>query len=185
MVATQSSMLKLGTKASSFKLFDTNSRRTVTFSPSTTGKGFLFAFICNHCPFVIHLKKHFPRVFNNWSNQGIKVYAISSNDTIEYPADSPEKMSEETLEFNFDFPYLFDETQHVARAFKATCTPDFFLFNEHQKLVYRGQYDSSRPGGQIEVSGEDLINAVNRMIAGEKPSKNQIPSLGCNIKWKK
>ena len=124
-------------------------------------------------------------MFNNWLDQGIKVYAISSNDTIEYPADSPEKMSEETLEFNFNFPYLFDETQHVARAFKATCTPDFFLFNEHQKLVYRGQYDSSRPGGQIEVSGEDLINAVNRMIAGEKPSENQIPSLGCNIKWKK
>ena len=185
MVATQSSMLKLGTKASTFKLFDTNSRRTVTFSPSITGKGFLFAFICNHCPFVIHLKKHFPGVFNNWLDQGIKVYAISSNDTIEYPADSPEKMSEETLEFNFNFPYLFDETQQVARAFKATCTPDFFLFNEHQKLVYRGQYDSSRPGGQIEVSGEDLINAVNRMIAGEKPAENQIPSLGCNIKWKK
>ena len=101
MVATQSSMLKLGTKASPFKLFDTNSRRTVTFSPSITGKGFLFAFICNHCPFVIHLKKHFPGVFNNWLDRGIKVYAISSNDTTEYPADSPEKMSEETLEFNF------------------------------------------------------------------------------------
>ena len=124
-------------------------------------------------------------MFNNWLDLGLKVYAISSNDPIGYPADSPERMLEETKEFNFNFPYLFDETQNVAQAFKATCTPDFFLFNEHQKLVYRGQYDSSRPGGQIEVSGKDLINAVNRMIAGEKPSENQIPSLGCNIKWKK
>ena len=104
MVATQSSMLKLGTKASSFKLFDTNSGRTVNFSPSTIGKGFLFAFICNHCPFVIHLKKHFPGVFNNWLDLGLKVYAISSNDPIGYPADSPERMLEETKEFNFNFP---------------------------------------------------------------------------------
>lgn len=124
-------------------------------------------------------------MFNSWLDLGLKVYAISSNDPIEYPADSPERMLEETKEFNFNFPYLFDENQDVAQAFKATCTPDFFLFNECQKLVYRGQYDSSRPGGQIEVSGKDLINAVNRMIAGKKPSENQIPSLGCNIKWKK
>jgi len=124
-------------------------------------------------------------VFNSWLDLGLRVYAISSNDPIEYPADSPERMLEETKEFNFNFPYLFDENQDVAQAFKATCTPDFFLFNECQKLVYRGQYDSSRPGGQIEVSGKDLINAVNRMIAGKKPSENQIPSLGCNIKWKK
>ena len=124
-------------------------------------------------------------MFNSWLDLGLKVYAISSNDPIEYPADSPERMLEETKEFNFNFPYLFDENQDVAQAFKATCTPDFFLFNECQKLVYRGQYDSSRPGGQIEVSGKDLINAVNRMIAGEKPAENQIPSLGCNIKWKK
>ena len=124
-------------------------------------------------------------MFNSWLDLGLRVYAISSNDPIEYPADSPERMLEETKEFNFNFPYLFDENQDVAQAFKATCTPDFFLFNECQKLVYRGQYDSSRPGGQIEVSGKDLINAVNRMIAGKKPSENQIPSLGCNIKWKK
>lgn len=124
-------------------------------------------------------------MFNSWLDLGLKVYAISSNDPIEYPADSPERMLEETKELNFNFPYLFDENQDVAQAFKATCTPDFFLFNECQKLVYRGQYDSSRPGGQIEVSGKDLINAVNRMIAGKKPSENQIPSLGCNIKWKK
>ena len=185
MVATKSSMLKLGTKAPSFKLFDTNSGRTVNFSSSTIGKGFLFAFICNHCPFVIHLKKHFPRVFNKWLEQGLKVYAISSNDPIKYPADSPKQMTKDTKQFNFNFPYLFDESQQVAKNYKATCTPDFFLFNEQKELVYRGQYDSSRPGGQIEVSGKDLINAVDRMIAGEKPSVNQTPSLGCNIKWKK
>mgnify|MGYP001605476452 CR=1 FL=1 len=185
MVATQSSMLKLNTKASPFTLFDTNSGSAVSFSCSTVGKGFLFAFICNHCPFVIHLKRHFPDLFNNLVDQGIKVYAISSNDSIEYPADSPEQMAKEAKESNFNFPYLFDETQQVAQDYKATCTPDFFLFNEHQKLVYRGQYDSSRPGGEIEVSGKDLINAVDRMVAGEKPLANQIPSLGCNIKWKK
>ena len=185
MVATQSSMLKLGTKASSFKLLDTNSGKTISFSHSTVGRGFLFAFICNHCPYVIHLKKHFPGLFNNWLVQGLKVYAISSNDPLEYPADSPEKMSEETKDLHFNFPYLFDENQIVAQSFKATCTPDFFLFNENQELFYRGQYDSSRPGGKIEVNGKDLINAVNRMIAGENPPGNQTPSLGCNIKWKK
>ena len=184
MVATHSNMLPLGTKAPSFELKDTCSKEVVHFSLETKGKGFLIAFICNHCPFVIHLKSHFPSLFNEWVKKGLKIYAISANDSVMYPADSPEQMGFEAKQLNFKFPYLFDETQSIAQSFKAACTPDFFLYNEKQELFYRGQYDDSRPGGNINVTGNDIKNAVNLLLAGKGPPRNQYPSLGCNIKWK-
>jgi peroxiredoxin len=184
MVATQSNMTPLGTKAPSFQLKDARTKKIVKFSLNTKGKGFLVLFICNHCPYVIHLKNHFPLLFNEWLQQGLKIYAISANDSVKYPSDSPEKMETEANKLGFHFPYLFDETQVVARAYKAACTPDFFLYNDKQELFYRGQYDNSRPDGKIKVSGRDIKNAVNLLFLGECPPKNQIPSLGCNIKWK-
>ena len=184
MVATHSNMVPLGTKAPSFQLKDTCSEEMVHFSSETKGKGFLFAFICNHCPFVIHLKHHFPALFNKCRKKGLKIYAISANDSVKYPEDSPEKMGFEAKQLNFEFPYLFDKTQSVAQSFKATCTPDFFLYNEQQELFYRGQYDDSRPGGNINVTGNDIKNAVNLLLSSESPPRNQSPSIGCNIKWK-
>ncbi len=184
MVATKSTMLPLGTKSPSFQLQDPRTNNLVEFSSDTKGKGFLFAFICNHCPFVVHLKKHFPELFNKWVKVGIKVYAISANDSVKYPDDSPEKMAQEAIKMNFNFPYLYDESQAVAKTFQASCTPDFFLFNEKKELFYRGQYDGSRPNRSDEVTGEDLSNAVNLMLNGEEPPRDQLPSIGCNIKWK-
>jgi|TARA_B110000037_G_C16849581_1_gene395287 peroxiredoxin len=184
MVATHSKMSPLGTKAHPFQLENTCDTEMVNFSSETEGKGFLIAFICNHCPFVIHLKDHFPLLFNEWVKTGLKIYAISANDSEKYPSDSPENMKNEAKQLKFDFPYLFDETQSVAHSYKAACTPDFFLYNEKKELFYRGQYDSSRPGGEIDVTGSDIKNAVNLLLSQGKPPENQIPSLGCNIKWK-
>ena len=177
-------MIPLGTKAHPFTLLDTRSREMISFSDQTKGKGFLFAFICNHCPFVIHLKNHFPTLFNQWNKEDLKVYAISANDAVKYPDDSPHKMALDAEEFNFEFPYLFDETQEIAKLYGAVCTPDFFLYDGNQKLYYRGQYDSSRPGSGEEATGTDLINAVSLLLSGKSTPLDQRPSLGCNIKWK-
>ena len=184
MVATYSNMLPLGTKASSFNLWDSVSNQRKSFSLETEGKGFLMAFICNHCPFVVHLKNHLPDLFNNFIKQGIKVYAISANDSIKYPADSPENMATEARRLKFDFPYLFDENQETAVTYKAACTPDFFLFNKNKELFYRGQYDDSRPSNNIQITGSDISNAVNLLLKDKDAPKNQTPSIGCNIKWK-
>ena len=184
MVATNSKMIPLGTAAPAFNLQDVSSGEEVNFSHKMKGKGFLIAFICNHCPFVTHLSNHFTSLFNNWIKLGIKVYAISSNDSLQYPADSPNEMAILSKRLEFCFPYLYDSTQEVAKSYNAVCTPDFFLFKEDKKLFYRGQYDSSRPSNDISVTGADITNAVNLMLEGKKPPKDQIPSLGCNIKWK-
>lgn len=184
MVATNSKMIPLGTTAPTFNLLNVCSGEEVNFSRNTKGKGFLMAFICNHCPFVIHLREHFTSLFNKYQELGIKVYAISSNDSQQYPADSPDEMAILAKKLNFCFPYLHDSTQEIAKKYKATCTPDFFLFEESKNLFYRGQYDNSRPSNKICVTGEDITNAVNLMLEGKKPPQNQIPSLGCNIKWK-
>ena len=184
MVATKSKMLPLGIEAPAFELIDPRKNDLVKFSSETNGTGFLIAFICNHCPYVIHLKQHFPALFNNWIKNGIKIYAISSNDSAKYPADSPQKMASEAEKLGFDFPYLYDESQEVAKHYQAACTPDFFLFDQHKRLFYRGRYDGSKPGGKEEVTGCDLSDAVARMLGGELPPSNQIPSLGCNIKWR-
>ena len=177
-------MIPLGTKAHPFTLLDTRTGEIVSFSNQTEGKGFLFAFICNHCPFVIHLKNHFPTLFNQWSKEGVKVYTISANDAVKYPDDSPQKMAMDAEEFKFEFPYLYDETQEIAKLYGAVCTPDFFLYDGNQKLYYRGQYDSTRPGNGEEVTGTDLVNAVSLLLSGKSPPTDQRPSLGCNIKWK-
>jgi peroxiredoxin len=184
MVATESNMLPLGTQAPPFKLQDSVSKNLCTFSNKTQGKGFLIAFICNHCPYVVHLKNHLPGLFNNFLKQGLKIYAISANDQDKFPADSPEKMAIEAKHLNFAFPYLFDESQEVAKSYKAACTPDFFLFDRNKELFYRGQYDDSRPNKNLEVTGNDITNAVNLMLQGKDAPRKQIPSLGCNIKWK-
>ena len=184
MVATQSNMLPLGTVAPSFSLLDPRSNDFVSFSNKSKGSGFLIGFICNHCPYVIHLKDHFPFFFNSFLKKHIQVFLISSNDPLKYPDDSPEKMAIEAENLGLKFPYLFDENQEVAKSYQAACTPDFFLFNQNKELFYRGQYDCSRPGNNINVTGKDISNATNRMLKGYNPPANQIPSIGCNIKWK-
>ena len=184
MVATKSKMLPLGTKAPYFELLDTRTKEWVSFSDKTKRSGYLMAFICNHCPYVIHLKSHLPILFNELLGKNLSVFAISSNDANKYPADSPEKMSDLARELDFKFPYLYDESQETAKSYRAACTPDFFLFDENKELFYRGQYDESRPSNQSKVSGKDLTNAIELMLNGKPPPPEQIPSLGCNIKWK-
>ena len=147
-------------------------------------KGFLVAFICNHCPYVVHIRESFVAVSKKLQSKGIEVVAINSNDSDMYPEDSPEKMKEYADRFHYSFPYLYDETQNVAKAFDAACTPDFYLFDQSKKLYYRGEFDSSRPGNQVPCDGETLMQAANDMLAQAAPPANQRPSLGCNIKWK-
>jgi thiol-disulfide isomerase/thioredoxin len=149
-----------------------------------TDKGLVVMFICNHCPFVKHLREALARFGEAAQTLGVGVVAISSNDAEAYPDDGPEAMAREKAEAGYTFPYLFDESQAVARAFEAACTPDFYLFDGQGRLVYRGQFDGSRPGNHVPVTGEDLMGAVEALVAGRPISADQHPSLGCNIKWK-
>ena len=183
MARTPSTMLELGTAAPSFALPDTNGD-VVTLESAAAGRPLLVAFICNHCPFVIHLKEGLAAFGQEMKERGLSMVAISSNDVENYPQDSPELMAEDAATYGYSFPYLYDESQDVAKAYEAACTPDFFLFDQDLKLVYRGQFDGSRPGNEIEVTGEDLRAAANAVLAGDKPSSEQRASLGCNIKWK-
>jgi thiol-disulfide isomerase/thioredoxin len=144
----------------------------------------LVMFICRHCPFVKHLEKGLAQLGRDYNGSGVGIVAISSNDAANYPDDAPESLAEQAHTVGFSFPYLYDETQEVARAYGAACTPDFFLFDEGLKLVYRGQFDDSRPGSGIPVTGRDLRAAMDALIAGQPISPEQHPSLGCNIKWK-
>ena len=184
MVATQSCMLPIGTIAPRFSLEDVTSKEIVELKSGDKSKGYLVAFICNHCPFVIHLLNHLPIEFNRLQENGIKVFAISSNDIENYPQDSPGAMQQLAQDYNFKFPYLYDENQEVAVSYTAACTPDFFLFDENLSLFYRGRYDSSRPGSDKVVSGEDLLSAVDCLLNEKKVPEEQLPSIGCNIKWK-
>ena len=184
MVATNSSMLPIGTKAEYFSLEDVRSKNIVELKKENDVKGYLIAFICNHCPFVIHLLEHLTVQLNEMQKEGIKVLTISSNDVENYPQDSPEKMKELAQSYGFEFPYLFDESQEVAISFRAACTPDFFLFDAHLELFYRGRYDSSRPGSQHPVTGNDLVKAVDCLQLGNPYPEEQMPSIGCNIKWR-
>lgn len=177
-------MLALQTKAPDFSLWDTVSQSSFDFKNFDRSKAYLVSFICNHCPYVVHLMDHLVEQFNRWADQEICVVAICSNDQEKYPADGPEKMKEMSIVNNFAFPYLHDEDQQVAKDFTAACTPDFFLFDCEKLLYYRGQYDNSRPGNDLPVTGKDLINAVNSLLQGKPPPKLQIPSIGCNVKWK-
>jgi len=183
MVKTASTMLPLGTMAPDFSLINVNGQ-TVSRSDFQDAKGLLVIFMCNHCPFVIHLADQLAQFARDYHDAGLAIVAISSNDVSNHPQDSPEQMVHEAEQRGYIFPYLYDEEQEVAKAYHAACTPDFFLFDGNHQLVYRGQFDSSRPDSGIPVSGEDLRQAVDAMLAGQPVSEDQKPSLGCNIKWK-
>ncbi len=184
MAAVESTMLELNTQAPDFTL-PIVTGGTLNFNNyAQKAKGTVVCFICNHCPFVKHLNKQLVAIANKYIQQGISFVAISSNDVENYPADAPDKMVEVVREEGYPFPYLYDESQEVAKLYEAACTPDFYLFDGDQKLVYRGQFDSSRPGNGQEVTGEDLERAIVALMEGEEPVSPQIPSIGCNIKWK-
>lgn len=184
MAQTPSNMLPLGTKAPNFNLPATNFNDFFSYETVKGEKGTLVIFICNHCPFVLHAIDEIVMIANDYRVQGIGIVAISSNDVVKYPQDTPDKMADFALENKIDFPYLYDETQEVAKAYDAACTPDFYLFDTQDKLVYRGQLDDSRPGNGIPISGSDLRNAIDSIIYNRKMNLNQKPSIGCNIKWK-
>lgn len=184
MSATPSSMLALGTTAPRFELFDTLSQENVYFDALKGKNGTLIMFICNHCPYVKHLDTEIVKMAEEFILKGVSFIAISSNDVEKYPEDHPDLMRETGRKLKYPFPYLYDETQETAKAFQAACTPDFFLFDSNSKLVYRGQFDDSRPGNDFPVTGKDLRNAIACLLDNKPPIKNQKPSLGCGIKWK-
>ena len=177
-------MLPLGTIASQFLLRDVISGLDISTDDIIGSKGMLVMFICNHCPYVKYVQQQIVDLSRNYQNQGIGIVAISSNDIDAYPEDSPENMRDEARKWQYPFAYLYDESQQVARAYDAACTPDFYLFNNNQELVYRGQLDSSRPGNELPVTGEDLRLALDDLIKGNPIDEKQTPSVGCNIKWK-
>ncbi|WP_318311495.1 thioredoxin family protein [Flagellimonas crocea] len=184
MARTPSNMLPLGTKAPDFNLLDTVSHNTLSLDGLKGEKGTVIMFICNHCPFVIHVNPMIVKLAKEYQKKGIAFVAISSNDVENYPQDAPHVMTEKAKEEGYTFPYLYDETQEVAKAYDAACTPDFYLFDADMALVYRGQLDDSRPGNGVPLTGQDLERAIESVLKNEKVSENQKPSLGCNIKWK-
>jgi peroxiredoxin len=184
MTRTTSNTVALGTLAPNFNLKDTNSSEWFSFQDLKGEKGTLVIFICNHCPFVHHVIDEIVMIANDYRVQGIGIITISSNDVIKFPQDAPELMTEFAFQNKFEFPYLFDETQEVAKAYNAACTPDFYLFDNQDKLVYHGQLDDSRPGNGIPLSGNDLRGAIDSVIYNRTINPDQKPSLGCNIKWK-
>ncbi len=183
MVRTPSTMLPLGTEAPDFSL-PSQEGTSVSLADFADAPAIVVAFVCNHCPFVKHLADEFAAFGNEYKDKGVAVVAISSNDVKNYPDDSPEKMQAEAKARGYEFPYLYDESQEVAKAYAAACTPDFYVFDKDRRLVYRGQFDASRPDSGIPVTGEDLRAAVDAVLAGNQPPAEQYPSIGCNIKWK-
>jgi len=183
MAAKNSTMLALGTPAPDFSLpdFDGTVHERSDFNSAS---GLVVAFICNHCPFVKHVRGEFAKFASEYQSKGIAVIAINSNDLQIYPQDGPAGMKQEALSAGYTFPYLLDESQSIAKAYQAACTPDFYLFDQQQKLVYRGQFDSSRPGNGHPVTGKDLRNAVDALLQGKFIGADQLPSIGCNIKWR-
>ncbi len=185
MALTPSTMaMELGSHAPPFTLPDTDGN-TVSIDDFADRKALLVMFICNHCPYVKHVADELARLGRDYEPRGVGIVAISSNDVANYPDDSPQKMKEEKAARGYTFPYLFDETQEVAKAYQAACTPDFFLFDDQRRLVYRGQLDDSRPGNDSPVTGKDLREALDAVLAGSPVPTVQKPSMGCNIKWKK
>ena len=183
MSVTASTMLPLGTQAPPFSLPDTNGH-TVSLDSLQGASGLLVMFICNHCPYVKHVRHALTKLVKEYQAKGIAVVAINSNDVRSYPEDSPQKMREVAAEAGYTFPFLFDETQDVAKAYRAACTPDFYVFDDQQRLVYRGQMDDSRPGNGRPVTGTDLRAALEAVLGGHSAPDEQVPSAGCNIKWK-
>jgi len=184
MAATPSTMLELGTKAPDFELTDAVTGQKISLESLQSEQATVVMFICNHCPYVKHVRHELARLGEDYLEKGVSFVAISSNDVDNYPEDSPEKMKLVAEEWGLPFPYLYDESQEVAKAYMAACTPDFYVFDSNLKLVYRGQLDDSRPGNDVPVTGKDIRNALENILAGMPVSKNQKPSIGCNIKWK-
>lgn len=183
MVRTPSTMLPLGTQAPDFRLINVDGRE-VSLDDFQDAPALLVMFMCNHCPFVIHVADELARLTAEYMARGVAIVGINSNDASQYPADSPERMVVEAENRGYRFPYLYDENQEAAHAYRAACTPDFFLFDQDRRLFYRGQMDASRPQSGVPVTGEDLRLALDAVLAGEQPPADQRPSLGCNIKWK-
>ena len=183
MARTPSTMLALGTRAPDFSLPDHDGKRHA-LQDFAAAPALLVAFICSHCPFVRHVRAEFAAFARDYRSRGLAVVAINSNDLVAYPQDGPDAMRAEAAELGYEFPYLVDGTQEVAKAYRAACTPDFFLFDAQRRLVYRGQFDDSRPGNGRPVTGADLRGAVDQTLAGRAPGPDQLPSLGCNIKWR-
>jgi peroxiredoxin len=183
MALTPSTMLPLGTTAPDFQLPDTNGK-IVSLADFKNAPALLVIFMCNHCPYVIHIRAGLAQLARDYVPKNVGIVGVNSNDAENYPDDSPAKMKVEVKSAGYIFPYLYDETQAVAKNYRAACTPDIFLFDQNQKLVYRGQFDDSRPGNGIPVIGKDLRAAIDSVLAGKSVSPNQKTSIGCNIKWK-
>lgn len=177
-------MVILGSEAPGFELPDAITGATMNLQELQSDSATLIMFLCNHCPYVKHIREELVNIANEFVPQGASVIAISSNDVEEYPEDSPELMKIEAMNWKYPFPYLYDETQAVAKSYKAACTPDFFLYDLDMKLVYRGQLDDSRPGNEVPLTGKDLRNALKQVLNGFPIAEEQFPSIGCNIKWK-
>jgi thiol-disulfide isomerase/thioredoxin len=185
MTLTPSAMLPLGTLAPDFSLPEPSTGKTISLHDFQSNPGLLVIFMCNHCPYVQHLAEALAQFARDYKDEGLAIVAINSNDVDTYEEDSPEHMVKEVRRYGYIFPYLYDTTQAVAKAYSAACTPDFFLFDHKRSLVYRGQFDNSRPGNMDPVTGSDLRKAVDALLAGSSISKDQKPSMGCNIKWRK
>jgi peroxiredoxin len=183
MVKTASTMLPLGSQAPDFSLPDVDGK-TVSRDDFRDAPALLVVFMCNHCPFVKHIASELARLGQDYQKRGVAIVGINPNDAENYPDDAPEQMRREVVQRDYTFPYLYDETQETAKAYRAACTPDFFVFDQERRLVYRGQLDSSRPGSEIPVTGDDLRFALDRLLAGQPVPEDQRPSIGCNIKWK-
>jgi peroxiredoxin len=179
--AVESQMLDLGTRAPQFALPDPDGR---IHELNPGANAYVVMFICNHCPFVIHVRKELARLGHEYGGKGVQIVAINSNDIEAYPADSPENMKKTAAEWGLSFPYVYDEDQSVAKAYRAACTPDLFVFDSEQRLVYRGQLDNSRPSNNKPVDGKDLRAALDAVLKGRHINDDQYPSIGCNIKWK-
>ncbi len=183
MVLTPSTMLALGTKAPDFALADVVSGDTISPGTFAHKKALLVIFMCRHCPFVKHIQQELAKLGKDYANESLGIVAISANDVEKYPDDSPENLKQMAQQLGFNFPVCYDATQEVAKAYTAACTPDFFLFNQTQELVYRGQLDDSRPSNNLPVTGQDLRNAISNVLADKPIPSDQKPSIGCNIKW--
>lgn len=184
MAATPSTMVSLGTQAPRFTLTDVTTGSTISLPSDKGAAATVVIFICNHCPYVKHINSMLVTIANDYKPKGVNVIAISSNDVLRYPQDGPEQMKIAAAENRYPFPYLYDESQEVARAFEAACTPDLFVYDRDLKLVYRGQFDESRPSNGIPANGMNLKNALDALLEGRQVSEDQKPGIGCNIKWK-
>ncbi|MGJ8592407.1 MAG: thioredoxin family protein [Aquaticitalea sp.] len=184
MAQTPSNMLPLGTKAPDFKLLDTVTQENTSLKECKGLKGTVIMFICNHCPFVKHVNEEIVRMAKDFKSKGINFIAISSNDVENYPQDAPDKMKEVAQNEGYIFPYLYDASQQVAKAYQAACTPDFYVFDDRLRLIYRGQLDDSRPGNGQPVTGSDIRNVLTAILNNQRVTEDQKPSIGCNIKWK-